>query len=144
MHIIFNFTNIGNYNSGLGRYSISILESLHKIDPSTDIKVYLNKSVLSKFKAFESLKTNLKILPAPSFISPDFGFKGHITRLLWTNYLALKERNAIIFNPSQLEGVLVKHKSNKIITVIHDLIPFLFKRGKLYYYFKYSTFLNFE
>ena len=132
MEFIFNFTNIGKNISGLGRYSKSILETLECLKfNDVNIKVYLNRAVI---KDFNHIK-NLQLLSAPSYVSPDFAFKGHLARLLWSNYLAVKGKKAVIFNPSQLEGVFIK--KNKAITVIHDLIPLIFKKGKLYYYFKY-------
>ena len=134
MKIILNFSNTGQILTGLSRYSLSLLKALNNLNPNLNITAFVNKLAINHLP--NNLK-NLNLLFTSKFISPDFNFKGHILRLFWTNYLNLKEKNAIIFNPSQLEGVLIKNKSNKIITVVHDLIPLIFKRGKQYYYFKY-------
>jgi len=138
--IIFNLTNIGKKISGLSRVSIYILECLLKNYTAFEsyvIEIYLNKSV-ENYLIKNNLKlnnSNLKIKFIPSIFSPDFRL-GNKLRFIWTNLLSLKKNNALIFNPSQIEGVLLK-KNNKTIIIIHDLIPLFKKEGWSYYYYKY-------
>jgi glycosyltransferase involved in cell wall biosynthesis len=69
-------------------------------------------------------------------MSPDHGFKGHLIRLLFSNYLGLKHRHSVLWVTGQLEAILMRQ--NQIITV-HDIIPLLFRKlhKKQYFYFKY-------
>jgi glycosyltransferase involved in cell wall biosynthesis len=73
-------------------------------------------------------------------VSPDYRFRGHLVRLLYSNYLSLKHPRSVIFVATQLEAIFFR--SNQIIT-IHDIIPLLFRKShkKQYFYFKYL--LNF-
>ncbi len=127
--ITINAMNIGERLDGLGRYSFEIAKRL--IGNDLVNKVVINRKAatyfLDEFRMFKN-----KIFTVPSFVSPDYGFKGHLLRLLYTNTL----RSDILFNTSQIE--LNFWKKKQIIT-IHDLTPLLFDQSysKQYYYFKY-------
>jgi len=82
-------------------------------------------SVFSQFN-------NLKIKYVTDLLSPDLEFKGHFFRLIWTNFLGLKEKNLIIFNTSQLEGQIIPlSKRKNIITLCYYkyFLPFVIKNS---------------
>jgi len=120
--MIINATHIGKHIDGIGRFSLLLAKYFLKKH-----KVIINKTAKSYF-TLEELK---HVIIADFSISPDFGFKGHLKRLLFTN--TLKEP---IFNLSQLE---VSFFNTKQIVVVHDIIPLLFPQyhKKQYHYFKY-------
>jgi len=130
--MIINATNIGKNLSGIGRYALSLSHYFleywdypFRLFINNNARIYFNKEMRSKEK----------IKVASGIISPDFGFRGHLLRLLWTNKLCLQNQREIIFNTSQLEGSL-SHK--KQLITVHDVIPLIFPQyhNKQYYYFK--------
>ncbi|WP_457564936.1 glycosyltransferase family 4 protein [Caminibacter sp.] len=124
--MIINATNIGQKINGIGRYSLYL--SKYFLQNFNDAKIYINKNATIHFSKDELERLNI----VNSSLSPDYGFRGHLKRLLWTNRF-LKEP---IFNTSQLEVAFFN--KNQIITV-HDIIPLHFKKlhKKQYHYFKY-------
>ena len=125
--MIINATNIGMKLSGIGRYSLSL--SLYFLKHwNYPFQLYINRYALPYF---ENVENTYKIKLSNKYISPDFGFRGHLLRVLWTNKLCLQNPKKLIFNTSQLEGCLNYKK--QIITV-HDLIPLIFPQyhKKLY------------
>ena len=139
--IIINATNIGSNLSGISRGTLSILEEFNNIFETFDyrhLKTQVEIIANSSAKKYLNRFKNLQIKYISSVVSPDNGFKGHLFRLLVTNYLGLKYKNAVIFNTSQLEGqIVLLFKRNFIITLIYDLIPLIYKFPKQYFYFKY-------
>jgi len=130
--VIINSTNIGSRLSGIGRSSLSLsLNLLENWDHP--FRLYINSSALVHFK---DAKHTERIHVSGGPISPDFGFKGHLKRLIWTNKLSLMNHKDLVFNTSQMEGSI--HHKRQIITV-YDLIPLLQQSShrRQYYYFKY-------
>ncbi|MFX1237851.1 MAG: glycosyltransferase family 4 protein [Promethearchaeota archaeon] len=130
--MIINATNIGRRLTGIGRYSLSLSHYFleHWDYP---FRLFIDKRALVHF--VQTVNKN-KITIVDGNLSSDFGFRGHLIRLLWTNKLCIQNKTKLIFNTSQLEGCLFHKK--QIITV-HDLIP-LITQGrykKQYFYFKY-------
>jgi len=118
-----NATHIGEKIDGIGRFSLIIA----KYFIQDGYKVAVNKNALTHFSKKE--RDNLEIVDKK--VSPDYGFKGHILRLLYTNRLKGK-----ILNLSQLE---ISFWNKKQIVVVHDIIPLLFPKyhKKQYHFFKY-------
>ena len=134
--MIINATNIGQRLTGISRYPLSL--SLYFLKHwDYPFQLFINKCALTYF---EKVENKYKIKLVDGNMSPDFGFRGHLLRLLWTNKLCLKNPKELIFNTSQLEGCFLQKK--QIITV-HDLIPLLFPRyhKKQYFYFRYMLLL---
>jgi len=130
--VIINATNIGQRLTGIERYSLSL--SLYFIEHwDYPFQLFINKRALFHF---EKVENRHKIKLVDGSMSPDFDFRGHLLRLLWTNKLCIQNKTELIFNTSQLEGCLFHKK--QIITV-HDLIPLITQRRykKQYFYFRY-------
>jgi glycosyltransferase involved in cell wall biosynthesis len=74
---------------------------------------------------------------SPRFIAPDYGFVGHLLRLLYANYLSLRHPWSYCFNGSQLEAMFFRKKQ---IVMVHDIIPLQVPRShtRQYWYFKYA------
>jgi glycosyltransferase involved in cell wall biosynthesis len=129
--ILVNATAIGCRFSGIGRYALSLVRQLLKTHRA-DLHVFVNESAFGHFTAEE----RAWLICVRGGISPDLGFKGHIRRLVWGNWLRLACPEGLIFNVSPLEGCIVG--SRQVLT-IHDLIPLRVPRASLkqYPYFKY-------
>ncbi len=132
--VIINATNIGYKFHGIGVYSLNILKELTRLDTDLIFIVYLNKSCKQHIEEI-NFPDNFIVKWVSSIISPDKNFKGHILRLLYSNYLSIKHWKYLLFNTSQLE--INFFRRNQVVT-IHDVIPLLFKEyhRKQYPYFK--------
>jgi len=121
--MIINATHIGEKLDGIGRFSLILAKFFLK----NNQEIIINETATIHFSK-EELQ-HIKIVDAS--LSPDFGFKGHFKRLLFTNKL-----KGDIFNLSQLE---VSFFNKNQIVVVHDIIPLLFPKYHLkqYYFFKY-------
>ena len=117
-----NATHIGKKLDGIGRFSLKMAK--HFLNR---YQVIINENAIIHFSKKE-LK-NLKIVSKN--ISPDYKFKGHLKRLIFTNSL-----KGNILNLSQLE---VSFWNKNQIVVVHDIIPLLFPEyhKKQYHFFKY-------
>ena len=133
--IIINATNLGKYIDGIGMRVLNLLKELSRIESHHRFIIYVNRSCAEHIKDIRLLD-HCELRWVSGVISPDHGFRGHLPRLLFANYLGLKYRRSVIFALSQLEVALFRR--NQIITV-HDIIPLLFKslHKKQYFYFKY-------
>lgn len=133
--LIINATNIGRRLSGIGIYTLSLLQELARQDSDRRYTVYLNRNARPHLQEIH-FPANFKLVWVSKRLSPDEGFAGHFLRLLFANLLALFHWRHWIFNTSQLEACFFR--ARQIIT-IHDVIPLLFREYHLkqYPYFKY-------
>jgi len=133
--VVINATNIGSILDGIGTYGLNILRELGRLNTDHRFIVYLNTTARQHFMDME-LPVNFSVRWVWPLMSPDFGFRGHLIRLIFANLLGLTLRKALLFNISQLEAVFFR--SHQILT-IHDLIPLLFKKchRKQFFYYKY-------
>ncbi len=133
--IIINATNLGRYIDGIGVYALNLLRELSHLDSDHHFVIYVNRSCVEHLKEIQ-FPDNCELRWVSGVVSPDHGFKGHLLRLLYANYLGLKHRSSVVFIASQLEAMLFRR--NQII-MVHDIIPLLFGKlhRKQYYYFKY-------
>ncbi|UCF65728.1 MAG: glycosyltransferase family 4 protein [bacterium] len=133
--IIINATNIGRRSSGIGIYTLNLLKEIACKKSNLKFIVYLNKSCAEEIQKIQ-FPEHITLKWVSSAISPDNLFKGHLLRLLYSNYLSLKHPKSLMVVTSQLEACFFR--SRQVITV-HDIIPLLFKQHhkKQYYYFRY-------
>jgi glycosyltransferase involved in cell wall biosynthesis len=130
--MIVNATNVGRNLSGIGRYSLCISKFLSK-HWELPLELILNNQGSAHFNKYAS-DSRVKI--KTGLMSPDYGFKGHLLRLLHSNKLSFSNPNDILFTTSQLEGSLF---SKRQIIAVQDCIPYVFPQyhKKQYYFFKY-------
>jgi len=132
--IIINATNIGYKMNGIGNYTLNLLKHFVKLSTQINYIIYFNRS--SRFH-LESIvfPSNFTVRWVSKWLSPDKKFLGHLLRLIYSNFLALKHFSTLQFNTSPLEVCFFK--SNQIVTV-HDVIPILFKKfhKKQYHFYK--------
>ena len=120
--MIINATHIGKKLDGIGRFSLKIAKYFigkHKVIINENAVIHFNNDELKKLTVVNGN------------ISPDYGFKGHLKRLIFTNTL-----KGNILNLSQLE---VSFWNKNQVVVVHDIIPLLFPEyhKKQYHFFKY-------
>ena len=132
--VVVNATNIGHKMNGIGNYTLNLVKQIAKLNTQINFIVYLNESSQSHIKEIK-FPDNFEVRWVNSWMSPDNKFLGHLLRLIYSNYLALKHFNVLQFNTSPLEVCFFK--SNQVVTV-HDVIPILFKKlhKKQYHFYK--------
>ncbi|MBM2841610.1 MAG: hypothetical protein HW412_2138 [Bacteroidetes bacterium] len=133
--IIINATCLGKYIDGIGIRALNLLRELSQIESSHHFIIYLNRSCTEHVNDIR-FPDHCEVRWVSSVVSPDHGFRGHLPRLLYSNFLGMRHWGSTIFLLSQLEAIFFRR--NQIIT-IHDIIPLLFKslHKKQYFYFKY-------
>ena len=132
---ILNATNIGSVLDGIGVYSLSLLREFSRLTRPRRMIVYVNRSCTEHLKDIDFTE-RCEVHWVSALMSPDRGFLGHLLRLLFSNYLALKYRESPYVVTSQMEAVFTRHGA---IMTVHDVIPLLFKQfhRKQYFYFKF-------
>lgn len=133
--VVINATNLGSLLDGIGIYTLNLVRELMRTETPLSFIIYLNKSAQGHFQGVH-VTPHCTICWVSARLSPDHGFRGHLLRLAYAHYLSIKHRRQLLFGTSQLEAVLFRR--NQVI-MIHDLIPYLFKRchKKQYYYYAY-------
>ncbi len=133
--IVINATNLGKYIDGLGVYTLNLIRELSQMQTDLRFIIYVNKNCREHIRDIR-FSERCELRWVSSCVSPDYRFRGHFMRLLFSNILSLKHKRSLIFVSTQLEALFF-HK-NQIVT-IHDIIPLLFKSShrKQYLYYKY-------
>lgn len=132
---ILNATNIGSVLDGIGVYTLSLLREFSRLNRRRRMIVYVNRSCTEHLRDID-LADRCEVRWVSALMSPDRGFSGHLLRLLFSNYLALKYRKSLYVVTSQMEAVFTRRN---VVMTVHDIIPLLFKQfhRKQYFYFKY-------
>lgn len=133
--VLVNATNIGRFPNGIGIYTLCLLRELTRLESQLLFKVFLNEEAKDLIASVK-FPWNFSIRWVPRHLSPGHGFRGHMLRFVFSNFLAHAHRNCLIFNTSQLEAALLTE--HQVVTV-HDIIPLLFpsyhKKQSLYFRF---------
>ena len=111
--------------TGITNYALNLLPDLQPLEPTL-----LTARTLKPFKCY----------PVPGNLTPAQGSKGHLRRLLWTQFTLpaiYQELNAsLLFSPIP-EAPL--HANCRFVVMVHDLIPLRFPQpySPLTPYFRY-------
>lgn len=117
--------------TGLGVYTYEVTKELLKIAP--EVVVYTSSCNLKR-----KYPNNVHLIS--SLTSPQKRFKGHLTRIVWTQswlpFYYFLDRLSLLYTPVP-EGILCPY-FNQIVTV-HDIIPFLYPKihPKMKYYYRF-------
>ena len=135
--LIINAMNIGAKLNGIGRYTLEVVrfilqdQKARRWFEGKQGIVYINEFGLQHFKDEELV--HLQVFSQK--YSPDYGFKAHLKRLVFSNWHFFFSKKEII-TTSPLE---ISFTARNQVLTIHDLIPMLFKsmHKKQYFYFKH-------
>ncbi len=135
MEIIINATNIGYKLDGIGVYTLNLLIELSKLNTGINFIVFLNRNCEQHIRGLK-FPENFSIRWLTHLVSPDYGFRGHFFRLLYSTLFSLKYRKSMLFNTSQLEAMFFRTKQ---IICIQNIIPLLFKKDhkKQFFFYRY-------
>ena len=137
--IIFNATCLGNNPDGIGVYCREIIDKTISEGKIGRFLIFITSDGLRSLSHI-SYNSHVAVKLVPRYFSAEYGFIGHLLRLLFSQYLALRYPRTIIFNPSQLE-VCFNHKYQ--VVMVHDLIPMIFNNDPLMNYQKKFFFFRY-
>lgn len=136
--LIINATCIGEKPDGIAVYCREIIHGILNENQNRHYIVYINRKGINEM-SFLTQRKNVTLYIIPGWFSPDYGFIGHLLRLLFSQYLALRFPRTIIFNSSPLE-MAMRHKFQ--VVMIHDLIPLIFPDDHIKQVLFYKYFLG--
>lgn len=130
--VLVNLSFLFSQPTGISTYAANLFPYLKPLDPTLLISPLAAKhwSVASDYSCY----------PVPSNLTPQQGTKGHLRRLLWTQFqlprLSHKLRSPLLFSPLP-EAPL--YTNCRYVVTVHDLIPLRFPRrySPLTPYFRY-------
>ena len=97
--ILLNATCVGEKPDGIAVYCREIIQGILNENQNRHYIVYINRKGINEM-SFLTQRKNVTLYIISGWFSPDHGFIGHLLRLLFSQYLALRFPKTIIFNPS--------------------------------------------
>ena len=141
--ILLNATCVGEKPDGIAVYCREVIKRILAEKQKKHYIIYINRKGINEM-SFLTQRENVTLHIIPGWFSDDHGFIGHLLRLFFSQYLALRFPRTIIFNPSPLEMAL-RHRYQAVM--VHDLIPLLFpkdhRRQVLFYKYLLGSALRF-
>ena len=133
--IILNAMNLGSYLDGIGSYTFNLLRELAAVADGPPIVVYLNRTAALHVARLR-IPEKWDIVWMSGLVSPDNGFRGHLLRLLVSNFIGMLHPRSLVVTTSQLEALFFHTRQ---VVTIHDVIPLLFRtwHRKQYFYFRH-------
>jgi len=131
MRIVVNASIVDHVRSGLGVYSVNLIQELQALHD--DLIVYTSCP--------EIWQTNLaNVRKISRDVQPSRGQKGHFRRIIWTQFFLplrlLADRASLLLSPLP-EGMLFPCVPQ--VVIIHDVLPLHFPQEypRQHYYFRY-------
>ena len=133
--IVINATHIGRHLDGIGVYSMQLLKHLALAASPFTFLVYVNRAARVHFRDVR-WPEHMRIRWVTASLSPDYQLPGHLSRLVFANYLGVKHRRQPLFTTSQLEASFTHPRQ---MVTVHDVIPLHFpaQHPRQYPYFKW-------
>jgi glycosyltransferase involved in cell wall biosynthesis len=128
--LVVNLSHISATPTGLSNYAANVVPSLHSLQPTLLAPSSPSSKVLGGINC-----------PIPDGMGPEYGSRGHIKRLAWTQFvlphICRDLSCSLLFSPIP-EAPLFSQKLRYVVTA-HDLIPLRFapKTSRLGLYFRY-------
>ena len=125
MSLIINLSYLMTKPTGISTYALNLLPQLSTLSPTL-----LSSQPIPKYKNY----------PTPSGQTPEQGIKGHVNRLVWTQFQIPKIykqlKSQLLFSPIPEAPLFT---NSRYIVTVHDLIPLRFphRRSPLTPYFRY-------
>jgi glycosyltransferase involved in cell wall biosynthesis len=131
-NLIVNATICDIKPTGLGIYTLNVAKELCK-NKDIKLEVIINQKIGQKYLE----KQNINVFPSPSMLLSNKGWVAQLARIFYLNIklLFLSRKNNVVLNTVPEGSLFIQNQ----VTVIHDILPILFKKeySKSYYYYKY-------
>ncbi len=128
--VLVNLSFLTTKPTGITTYATNLVPHLHSLNPT------LLSPLASRLPPFQRgatggspLASDYTYYPVPPDLNPDYGTKGHLRRLLWTQ-LQLRQiykqlRSSLLFSPVPEAPLFA---NCRYIVTVHDLIPLRFPK----------------
>ncbi|RYL93934.1 glycosyltransferase family 1 protein [Sporolactobacillus sp. THM19-2] len=131
MEMLTNATICDKRPTGLGVYTINVIKEINKRE-NINQEILVNKLINVDHSFYKN-----DVIYTPNYILSSNGWLAQLARIIYLNCFLPKigRDKDLIFNPVPEGSLFLNHQ----VTVIHDILPLLFKREypKSYYYYKY-------
>ena len=112
--MLVNLSFVSKKPTGLSTYATNLIPYLQKLQPT-----FLSSQIIDNYDRY----------PIPTNLTPDWGTKGHLRRLLWTQLqlpkISKQLRSPLIFSPIPEAPLFT---DCRYIVTVHDLIPLRFAK----------------
>ncbi|MCX5965593.1 MAG: glycosyltransferase family 1 protein [Cyanobacteria bacterium] len=131
--LVINLSYLSQRPTGHTVYAQNVIPHLRSLSPT----VLIGKAVLPEWKLAHP---DLDLQPTPTNLNPDYGRKGHIRRLFWTQFQlsrqARKYQASLLFSP--IPEIPLWSRTPSVVT-LYDFIPYRFLKPKtsLFKYYRY-------
>jgi glycosyltransferase involved in cell wall biosynthesis len=131
--LIINLSFLSQRPTGHTVYAQNVIPHLRSLNPT----ILLGEAAMPEWKAKHP---DLNLQSAPPRLNPDHGTKGHLRRLLWTQFQipkhCRKPSKALLFSP--IPEIPLYARVASIVT-LYDFIPYRFfkPRSPLYLYYQH-------
>ncbi|HET9261540.1 MAG TPA: glycosyltransferase family 1 protein [Vicinamibacterales bacterium] len=136
--LVVNATAIGRRPDGITTYGVNLLKALGRAGIDRPMTVVLTGDARG-YHLEAALPAHATVRWVTGAMSPARGTRGNLRRWLFANRLAWQHREAVVFGLSQIEAPLVGARS---VVMVHDLIPWLFRRAHPRQYCFYRHYLG--
>ncbi len=131
--LVINLSHLSQRPTGHTVYAQNVIPHLRSLSPT----ILIGEAALPEWKLAHP---DLDLQPAPANINPDYGTKGHVRRLLWTQFQlsrqARKYQASLLFSP--IPEIPLWSRTSSVIT-LYDFIPYRYLKSKtlLFKYYRY-------
>ena len=131
--LVINLSYLSQRPTGHTVYAQNVIPHLQVLSPT----ILISEAALPEWKLAHP---DLDLQPVPANLNPDYGRKGHIRRLLWTQFKlsrqARKHQASLLFSP--IPEIPLWSRTPSVVT-LHDFIPYRFFKPKtaLFKYYRY-------
>ncbi len=112
--MLVNLSFVSNKPTGISTYATNLIPHLQKLQP-----ILLSSQLIKNYDCY----------PIPANLTPDWGSKGHLRRLLWTQQQLPKiykqKASQLLFSPVPEAPLFT---TCRYIVTVHDLIPIRFAK----------------
>lgn len=136
--LVVNATAIGRRVDGISVYGVNLINALLRTEASRPLTVVLNEDARAFFPQ-AAWPDDVAIRWVSARLSPSAGTSGNVGRSAFANWLAVRHRDALVFGLSQLEAPIVGGNG---VVMVHDMIPWLFRRTHPRQYHFYRHYLG--
>ncbi|NEO83385.1 MAG: glycosyltransferase family 4 protein [Spirulina sp. SIO3F2] len=123
--VLVNLSYLSDKPTGISTYTQNVYPYLKPLNP-----ILLTREPIEGYRCHR----------IPGFMTPEQGMRGHISRLLWTQFrlpsLSRRLRSRLLFSPLPEAPI---YSYSRYVVVVYDLIPLRFPQGQwhLSYYHRY-------
>ena len=127
--VLVNLSFLTTKPTGITTYATNLLPHLHSVNPTLLIPPTTQVPPFQRGDKGRSPLTDYTCYPVPPNLNPDYGTKGHLRRLIWTQLqlprIYKQLQSHLLFSPVPEAPLFA---NCRYIVTVHDLIPLRFPK----------------